>query len=102
MIAAALEAAGDALVRTGLHAHAFATRCLLFALGAAVLFSYGYVVNTPPWDFGKLLGVYVVFFFIVAQAINWAVFHQRPSGAILLGGGLIVVGGAIISYASLR
>jgi len=101
-VAAILEAGGDALVRSGLHAHAFAARLFFFVLGGIVLFSYGYVVNTPPWDFGKLLGVYVVFFFVVSQAINWGVFHQRPSGAILLGGGFIVAGGAIISFASLR
>jgi small multidrug resistance family-3 protein len=100
--AAVLEAGGDALVRSGLHAQTVSARGLFFAMGAVVLFSYGYVVNTPPWDFGKLLGVYVVFFFVVAQAINWGFFHQRPSGAIWLGGGFIVLGGAIISFASLR
>jgi small multidrug resistance family-3 protein len=100
--AAVLEAAGDALVRSGLHAHALAARIGFFALGAVVLFGYGYVVNTPPWDFGRLLGVYVVFFFVVAQLIAWIFFHQRPSGAILLGGLFILAGGAIISFASLR
>jgi small multidrug resistance family-3 protein len=100
--AAVLEAGGDALVRSGLHSHAVAARLLFFAVGAAVLFGYGYVVNTPPWDFGKLLGIYVVFFFVVAQAINWLFFHQRPTAPILLGGALIVAGGAVISFASLR
>jgi small multidrug resistance family-3 protein len=90
------------LVRSGLHAHAAAARLLFFALGAVVLFAYGFVVNSPPWDFGRLLGVYVVFFFVVAQLINWIFFHQRPSGAILLGGVLIAAGGAIISFASVR
>jgi drug/metabolite transporter superfamily protein YnfA len=102
LLAAVLEAGGDALMRSGLHAPGLAARLAWMALGAATLFGYGYVVNTPPWDFGRLLGVYVVFFFLVAQAMNWIFFHHRPSGAVLLGGGFIVAGGAIISFASLR
>jgi small multidrug resistance family-3 protein len=96
--AAVLEAGGDALVRLGLHASTIAVRMALFALGAVILFSYGYVVNAPPWDFGRLLGIYVVFFFVVAQLISWIVFHQRPSTAVLVGGAFIIAGGIIISY----
>ncbi len=95
-LAAVLEAAGDALIRTGLHAPP-TTRALFFAAGTIVLFSYGYVVNSPPWDFGRLLGIYVVFFFVVAQLISWVLFYQRPGGAVLLGGAFIVAGGLIIS-----
>jgi drug/metabolite transporter (DMT)-like permease len=43
-----------------------------------------------------------VFFFVVAQFINWIFFHQRPTVPILLGGALIIAGGAFISFASLR
>jgi hypothetical protein len=96
--AAALEAGGDALVRSGLHAQAVATRVLFFALGAAVLFGYGYVVNTPPWDFGKLLGVYVALFFVVAQVVAKVRFQQSPTTPILVGGGLIVAGGLVITF----
>jgi small multidrug resistance family-3 protein len=96
--AAVLEAGGDAIVRAGIHASTGSVRALLFAAGAVVLFSYGWVVNAPPWDFGRLLGVYVVFFFVVAQLISWVVFSQRPSGAVLLGGAFIVIGGCIISF----
>jgi small multidrug resistance family-3 protein len=35
-------------------------------------------VNAPPWDFGKLIGIYVVFFFSIAQLISWLVFKQIP------------------------
>ena len=73
---------------------------VLFAAGALVLFSYGYVVNAPSWDFGRLLGIYVVFFFVVAQLISWIVFHQRPSVGVLIGGAFIIIGGVIISYSS--
>ena len=57
-----------------------------------VLFLYGYVVNIPGWDFGRLLGLYVVFFFVVAQAIAWLAFDQLPGRPLLAGGALIVAG----------
>lgn len=65
--------------------------------GAAALFGYGYIVNAPPWDFGRLLGVYIVLFFVTAQTIAWVAFGQRPSGAFWLGGAFIVTGGLIIA-----
>ena len=96
-VAALLEAGGDALVRSALHTSATATRLAFFALGAVVLFSYGYVVNKPAWDFGRLLGIYVVFFFVVAQVISWLVFNQRPTTPIVVGGAFIVAGGVVMS-----
>jgi small multidrug resistance family-3 protein len=99
LLAAILEAGGDALMRAGLHRNLIWQRALLFALAALVLFAYGWTVNTPPWDFGKLLGIYVVFFFLVAQLISWLVFKQTPSLAIAIGGLLIVAGGLVISVA---
>ena len=97
LTAALLETGGDSVIRTGLRASNPFVRTLLFVLGAMVLFSYGYVVNVPSWDFGRLLGIYIVFFFVVAQVLSWAVFHQPPSRAILIGGAFIAVGGIIIS-----
>jgi len=99
LLAALLEAGGDALVRLGLRSSSITPRLLFFAVGAVVLFLYGWTVNSPPWDFGRLLGLYVVFFFLIAQLISWLVFHQRPSAAVLIGGVFIAVGGAIISLA---
>ena len=98
LVAAVLEAGGDALMRGALHAPSGSSRkTLLFLAGAVVLFAYGYVVNAPSWDFGRLLGIYVVFFFVVAQLIGWLVFHQTPAPAVLYGGALIVAGGVIIA-----
>ncbi len=97
--AAVLEAGGDAVVRAGIHSSQLASRLALFLLGGCVLFGYGWVVNAPPWDFGKLLGIYVVFFFVVSQLINYFFFGQKPSVTIILGGLLIVSGGLVIGLA---
>jgi drug/metabolite transporter superfamily protein YnfA len=97
LLAAVLEAAGDALVRVGLHSSSTGTRIGLFAAGAVVLFSYGLAVNSPPWDFGKLLGVYVTLFFVVAQVINLVFFNVRPDMSVYVGGALIVAGGLVIT-----
>jgi len=95
-LAAVLEAGGDALVRRGLHGAAAPTRVAFLLAGALLLFVYGCFVNSPPWDFGRLLGVYVVFFFLVAQAVAWFFFGQAPSAGTLLGGCLIVAGGVVV------
>lgn len=98
IIAAILEAGGDALVRHGLGNTSWLIRGGFFALGAIVLFAYGLTVNAPAWDFGKLLGIYVTLFFVVAQAINWIFFGTAPSLPILVGGGLIIAGGLLITF----
>ena len=95
--AALLEAGGDALVRFGLHASPAPRRVLFLSAGGLILFGYGCFVNASSWEFGRLLGVYVVFFFLIAQAIGWLVFGQVPTRGIWLGGAFIVIGGAIIS-----
>src|SRR4029077_10977465 len=97
LIAALLETGGDALIRLGLHASPPTTRVLFLCAGGLALFGYGCLVNAPPWDFGRLLGVYVVLVFLVAQAISWILFGQAPTRQIWVGGLFIVVGGVIIS-----
>lgn len=97
LLAACLEAGGDALVRLGLQQHAGAARLGLFLAGTAVLFAYGLAVNAPPWDFGRLLGVYVTLFFIVAQVLNMMVFGIRPDLPVLAGGALVVAGGLVMT-----
>jgi multidrug transporter EmrE-like cation transporter len=99
LFAAILEAGGDAVLRTGMHAHQPWRRALLFGAASITLFLYGWTVNSPPWDFGKLLGLYVVFFFVIAQLISWIVFKETPSAMVLAGGALIIAGGIVISLA---
>lgn len=96
--AAVLEAGGDAIVRRGLHADSMVARLALILAGGVVLMAYGVSVNLPSWDFGRLLGIYVTLFFLVAQIINGAVFGVAPSLPILLGGALIISGGLIMTF----
>ncbi len=98
VVAATLEAGGDALARIGLHASALPVRLGFFAAAAGVLFIYGVTVNAPPWDFGRLLGVYVALFFVVAQLINLLAFGVRPGLPIFCGGALILAGGMLITF----
>jgi len=97
-LAAAMESGGDALARLGLRAHAPPARTGFFAAAAAVLFTYGITVNLPSWDFGRLLGVYVALFFVVAQLINLFVFGMKPGLPILCGGALILTGGMVMTF----
>jgi drug/metabolite transporter superfamily protein YnfA len=97
-VAALLEAGGDAVVRGGLHGRALPYRIGLVALGGLILTAYGVVVNSPPWDFGRLLGVYVALFFLAAQLINLVAFRIQPSPPVLVGGGLIMAGGLLITF----
>ena len=96
-IAALLEAGGDAIVRSGREAGQTGSRLALFAAGALVLFAYGFIVNRPGWSFGRALGLYVFFFFVVAQALSWLVFHEPPGRGAWLGGAAFAVGAVLVS-----
>ncbi len=97
VIAALLEAGGDALVRRGMPPQGMPHRVAYLGSGAATLFAYGLFVNTPSWDFGRLLGVYVAIFFVAAQAINYFFFNVTPGAPIIAGGVLIVSGGLLMT-----
>jgi drug/metabolite transporter superfamily protein YnfA len=62
-----------------------------------MLFCYGVVLNQAPFDFGRLIGAYVATFFVVGQIINLVVFRAPPSVPVILGGLLIIAGGAVIT-----
>jgi succinate-acetate transporter protein len=76
VLAAYLEVQGDACFRSGLYHASGMRRFWWFFAGAAVLVCYSLFLNTSNADFGKLLGVYVVLFFLVAQIMAKLQFHQ--------------------------
>jgi hypothetical protein len=97
-IAAFLEVSGDACFQSGLYQASGAQRGWWLLGGGLVLATYGVFVNLPQWDFGKLLGVYVVLFFLIAQIVAKVRFQQSPTTPILAGGALIVAGGLVITF----
>jgi drug/metabolite transporter superfamily protein YnfA len=98
LVAASLEVFGDACFQSGLYHSSGSRRGLWFVSGAAVLVFYSLFLNASQVDFGKLLGVYVVLFFVVAQVVAKVQFHQTPTTPILAGGALIVLGGLVITF----
>src|SRR6516162_6280241 len=98
LLAAFLEAYGDSCFQQGLYRASGIARYSAFVLGALTLALYGLTVNTPSWDFGKLLGLYVVLFFLVAQVLAKVRFQQSPTMPVLVGGTFIVAGGAVITF----
>jgi small multidrug resistance family-3 protein len=93
-IAAAMEVGGDALVRHGLRSG----RVWGFVAGAAVLFAYGLFVNLPKWDFGRLMGVYIAIFFVVAQLTALFFFKEKLVTPTIVGGILIISGGLLMTF----
>jgi len=93
VIAALLEVGGDALVRWGLKGG----RIFGFVLGAVTLFTYAIFVNTPRWDFGRLLGIYIAIFFVVSQFVSIFVFGETLRFPTLIAGVLIISGGIILT-----
>lgn len=97
-LAAFLEATGDSYFQSGLYRTSGTVRVLSFVGGAAMLVLYGLMVNLPRWDFGRLLGIYVVLVFLMAQLLAKVRFGQSPTPPILVGGSLVVVGGLVITF----
>jgi hypothetical protein len=87
-IAAFLEVQGDACFQSGLYHASGSKRIGWFFAGALVLVCYSLFLNSSKIDFGKLLGIYVVLFFLIAQVVAKLQFHQSPSKPVYLGGAL--------------
>jgi hypothetical protein len=98
VIATLLEVGGDAVVRMAIYNHVGAIRIGLFLGGAALLFGYGSFLNLAPIEFGRVVGLYVAILFVVWQVINFIVFRSLPTMPIWVGGGLVIAGGAIVTF----
>ena len=91
---ALLEAGGNAFMRQGLLRHWWP----LLLAGVATMGAYSVLVNQSglKFDFGRLMGCYVVAFFVVSQLLAAIVFREVPSARTMIGGSLIIVGGIIL------
>jgi small multidrug resistance family-3 protein len=76
---------------------AWLPRGAFFAAGAALLFGYGLSLNLAPVEFSRVVGLYIAILFVMWQVVNLIVFRSTPAPPVLIGGVLIVVGGAIVT-----
>jgi small multidrug resistance family-3 protein len=98
LAATILEVSGDAVVRSAIYNHNGPARLGLFLAGAALLLGYGTCLNLAPLDFGQVVGLYLATLFVVWQVINFLAFRAIPTVPIMLGGSLVIAGGAIITF----
>ena len=98
LIATTLEVCGDAIVRLAIYNHAGLIRVALVLAGAALLLGYGSFLNTAPVEFARVVGLYIATLFVVWQIITFIVFRTLPGLPIWVGGTLVIVGGAIITF----
>ena len=98
LAATILEVSGDAVVRTAIYNHVGLARLGLFLAGAALLLGYGTFLNLAPLEFGQVVGMYLATLFVVWQVINFLAFRALPTLPIVLGGSLVIAGGAISTF----
>ena len=98
IVATTFEAIGDAIVRKAIYEHTGAARIAFFAAGGALLLGYGTALNLAPVEFSRVVGLYIATLFVVWQIINFAMFRSAPSAPVVFGGGLIVIGGVIVTF----
>jgi small multidrug resistance family-3 protein len=98
LIATTLEVSGDAILRLGIYNHVGALRVGLFLAGAILLLGYGTFLNLAPFEFRQVIGLYIAVLFVVWQLVNFVVFRSAPTLPILVGGALVIAGGAVITY----
>ena len=98
LAATVLEVSGDAILRSAIYNHAGVVRLGLFFAGAVLLLGYGTLLNLAPLQFGQVVGLYMATLFVVWQVINLVAFRTLPTLPVVVGGLLVIAGGAIITF----
>jgi small multidrug resistance family-3 protein len=98
VVATALEAFGDAAVRSGLATRSGASQIAVLLGGGVLLFGYGLMLNLAPLPFERVVGLYIATLFCTWQLVTFVAFRTAPSLPILAGGTLIVAGGLIVTF----
>jgi hypothetical protein len=98
LAATILEVSGDAVVRMAIYNHVGPARIGFFFIGAVLLLGYGTLLNLAPLEFGQVVGLYLATLFVVWQVVNFVAFRTLPTLPIVLGGSLVIAGGAIITF----
>lgn len=95
--AAALEVAGDAVIRKGMRGSGL----VMIAAGILILGTYGVVVNLVPWDFSRMIGFYVAVFAAVGVLIGRFIFGDAVPASTWIGLAVIIAGGLVIQLGPL-
>lgn len=94
VLAAVLEVAGDAVIRSGMRGAGLA----LVLVGFLMLGFYGVVVNLLQVDFSRLLGTYIGVFAVVSVLVGRFYFREDVSLSTWAGLGVVLAGSLIIHF----
>jgi drug/metabolite transporter superfamily protein YnfA len=94
LIGALLEVGGDLVIRLGLRGGG----TIVIVSGMAVLASYGLIVNSVPWDFSKIFGIYVCLFALVSVLCGKFVLQEKIPVSTWLGLCFILSGALIVQF----
>jgi small multidrug resistance family-3 protein len=51
-----------------------------------------------PVEFSRVVGLYIAILFVVWQLINFVASRTMPALSVMIGGALIVAGGALVTF----
>jgi small multidrug resistance family-3 protein len=71
---------------------------LIGAIGAMILLLYGIVPTYQPAHFGRVYAAYGGWFVVLSIAWGWGIDAIRPDRYDFLGGGICLLGVAVIMY----